>query len=89
MDDKPGARSEGREQYFQDVLGAAVVAAWGTLPRDAQEMLFEAAVATGSPNADDATLREQLALFLHDRHPRTDEPAQAAAPDPAGRAPPL
>lgn len=48
-------------------LGAAVVGVWADLPRDIQEALFEAAVQSERHEA----FREQLAQFLHDRHPRT------------------
>jgi hypothetical protein len=51
------------------VLGAAVIDAWAELPREVQEMLFERAVANGHGDA----LRHDLALFLHERHPRTAE----------------
>jgi hypothetical protein len=41
--------------------------AWVSLPRDVQELLFEEAL-----NGDaEGELREQLALLLHDHHPRT------------------
>jgi hypothetical protein len=56
---------------LERVLGAAVVRLWGRLPRDIQESLFEQAVAAGH---DAEHLREHLAVFLHDRHPRTDHP---------------
>lgn len=51
-------------------LGAAVIGVWGSLPRDVQEALFEAAVIAG-PMDDEEAFREQLAHFLHNRHPRT------------------
>lgn len=53
-------------------LGAAVIGIWGDLPHDTQEALFEVAVIAGhqSSSADEA-FRDQLAQFLHDRHPRT------------------
>src|SRR5712671_5534612 len=41
---------------------------WPDLPRDVQELLFETAVPT------DPTIRNRLAVFLHDRHPRTAHP---------------
>jgi hypothetical protein len=47
------------------VLGAAVIEAWGDLPREIQETLFERAVANGHGD----TLRHGLARFLHERHP--------------------
>ncbi len=57
---------------FERALGAAVVRAWGDLPRDIQERLFEQAVQASNRPEVDGTLREDLAVFLHDRHPRTD-----------------
>ncbi|CAN5918892.1 hypothetical protein BH11PSE3_BH11PSE3_40370 [soil metagenome] len=47
-------------------LGTAVSAIWGQLPAQVQHDLFEAAVRA----AGEAT-REELAVFLHQRHPRT------------------
>jgi hypothetical protein len=58
-------------ETMASVLGAAVIDAWGELPREIQETLFERAVANGR-RGDDA-LRHDLALFLHERHPRTAE----------------
>jgi hypothetical protein len=52
-------------------LGRAVAGAWGDLPSDVQEILFEKALAAGHHSERDEALREQLAVFLHDRHPRT------------------
>jgi len=49
------------------MLGEAVKRSWGSLPRDIQEMLFEEAL-NGDVESD---VREQLALLLHDVHPRT------------------
>jgi hypothetical protein len=45
---------------------------WPELPRDAQEMLFAAA-------ADDAVIANTLAVYLHDRHPRTAHPPKPTA----------
>lgn len=52
------------ENQFTSLLGLAAVKVWPDLPRDAQEMLFAAAV-------DDGVIANDLAEFLHDRHPRT------------------
>jgi hypothetical protein len=59
-------------QYAQ-LVGRAALQLWPDLPRDMQEALFESAV----PN-DDA-LRHDLAVFLHDRHPRTAHPPKPTA----------
>jgi hypothetical protein len=60
---------DANETHYERVLGAAVVRIWGELPRAIQEMLFELAV-----EADERSdgLREQLAIFLHNKHPRTE-----------------
>jgi hypothetical protein len=60
------------EAYFERVLGAAVVRKWADLPRSIQEALFEEAVLVGHRSQRDENLREQLALFLHNKHPRTE-----------------
>lgn len=54
-------------------LGQAVIKAWGELPQDVQQRLFEDAVIAGHHTERDEALREQLAAFLHDRHPRTQD----------------
>src|SRR5258707_5201823 len=53
---------------FERLLGHAALRLWPDLPRDVQELLFETAVPT------DPTIRNRLAVFLHDRHPRTAHP---------------
>lgn len=58
---------------LEELLGRAVLARWPDLPRDIQEVLFEAAVAN-EPEA-----RERLAIELHDRHPRTAHPPKPIA----------
>jgi hypothetical protein len=50
------------------LLGRAALQLWPDLPRDVQEKLFEAAVPI------DAALRNRMAIFLHDLHPRTAHP---------------
>jgi hypothetical protein len=59
----------GMDEQFASVLGRAVITCWGQLPQDVQHTLFERAVAASG----DQGLREQLAVFLHDKHPRTAE----------------
>jgi hypothetical protein len=49
-------------------LGQAVAAVWAELPTEVQHDLFETAVRSAGEGA-----REQLAIFLHDRHPRTSD----------------
>jgi hypothetical protein len=55
-------------------LGEAVVRIWGGLPPDIQQHLFEEAV-----TAQGESLRPQLALFLHEHHPRTCATVKARA----------
>ncbi|RAI40260.1 hypothetical protein [Rhodoplanes roseus] len=57
--------------HFEKILGSAVLAVWGRLPQDVQHDLFEEAILAGHASERDEGLRESLALFLHDRHPRT------------------
>ena len=54
--------STSNDRYFL-VLGAAALDLWSHLPQALQESLFE--------RERDESLREQLAKFLHDHHPRT------------------
>jgi hypothetical protein len=51
------------------VIGLALIKRWGTLPQDLQQVLFEEAVAAG--HGEDGASREDIAVFLHDHHPRT------------------
>jgi hypothetical protein len=53
---------------FATAAGHSALRLWADLPRNVQEQLFEGAVGT-----DDA-LRLELALYLHDHHPRTAHP---------------
>jgi hypothetical protein len=53
---------------FERLLGQAALRLWPDLPRDVQETLFETAVPL------DPVVRNRLAIFLHDRHPKTAHP---------------
>jgi hypothetical protein len=55
---------------FERLLGKAALALWSDLPRDVQETLFESAV------AGDIIIRNQLASYLHNHHPKTAPPAK-------------
>jgi hypothetical protein len=66
-----GEHFDRMEEKAAKTLGTAVVGLWGDLPRAIQEILFEAAVIAGHQGERDEAFREQLAQFLHDRHPRT------------------
>ena len=54
---------------FERLLGKAALALWADLPRDVQENLFETAV------AEDVMIRNHLASYLHEHHPKTTHPA--------------
>ena len=54
------------------LLGRAALKVWPKLPADAQEMLFKAAV-------DDGIIANDLAVYLHDHHPRTLHPPKPTA----------
>ncbi len=58
---------------FGYVVGHAALRLWPDLPRETQERLFEAAV------EGDETLRHQLAIYLHEHHPRTAHPPKPTA----------
>jgi hypothetical protein len=55
---------------FERLLGKAALALWSDFPRDVQENLFETAV------AGDVIIRNHLASYLHDHHPKTAHPAK-------------
>ena len=59
------------DERFMLALGKAVTHVWAELPMPIQEKLFEHAVVAGHRGERDESLREQLAKFLHDHHPRT------------------
>ena len=58
----------GTVSEFERLLGNAALRLWPDLPRDVQEKLFETAVPL------DPAIRNRLAIFLHDRHPKTAHP---------------
>lgn len=58
---------------FRHVIGNAALTLWPDLPREIQERLFERAV------GGEEALRHQLALYLHDHHPRTAHPPKPTA----------
>jgi hypothetical protein len=57
-------------QEFERLLGKAALALWPDFPRHVQENLFEAAV------PGDVIIRNRLASYLHDHHPKTAHPAK-------------
>ena len=50
-------------------FGEAVIRIWSNLPQDVQNHLFQEAVMSQGES-----IRSQLAVFLHDKHPRTADP---------------
>ena len=58
---------------FEHLVGRAALRLWSDLPRDLQERLFEDAV------GGDEALRYNLAIYLHDHHPRTTHPPRPTA----------
>lgn len=55
-------------------LGQAVAQCWSKLTQDAQQELFEAAV-----RSEGEAIRQQLAIFLHGKHARTQDALHAQA----------
>jgi len=53
-------------EQLSGALGEAVVKMWARLPHTVQHDLFEEAVTSRGEN-----IRPQLAVFLHEKHPRT------------------
>lgn len=58
--------SRTNSEELTTALGRAVTAVWGKLPTSVQQKLFESAV-----DSSRANMREELAAFLHELHPRT------------------
>ena len=50
-------------------LGEAVIRLWSHLPQEVQDHLFKGAVASRGES-----IRSPLAVFLHEKHPRTSDP---------------
>ena len=57
---------------FAEILGRAVLQLWPDLPQPVQERLFESV-------PDDPGVRNALAQFLHDHHPKTAHPPKPTA----------
>ena len=55
-------------------LGDAVVRIWGQLPPELQSRLFEEAI-----SSKDEETRARLAVYLHEKHPRTCAAVRARA----------
>jgi hypothetical protein len=61
------------DQRCEALIGRTALELWGHFPRDVQELIFETAV------RGDEGLRHDLAVFLHERHPRTAHPPKPTA----------
>ena len=69
----PHATNSAMSDQLSRALGEAVVRICGMLPPEVQQHLFEEATSHG------AETRSQLAMFLHDKHPRTCASVKANA----------
>jgi hypothetical protein len=65
-EDAMGTISKATAEQLTNALGEAVVHIWSYLPPDTQHDLFEEAI-----TARGESIRQQLALFLHEHHVRT------------------
>lgn len=65
--------SDSKEQLCR-ALGEAVVRIWSRLPQAVQQDLFEEAVVSHGES-----VRQRLAVFLHDHHLRTSDSMKANA----------
>jgi hypothetical protein len=61
-------------EQFSRALGDAVIRIWSRLPPNLQNQLFEEAV-----TSHDEEMRPRLAIYLHDKHPRTCAAVKARA----------
>ena len=57
-------------EQLSRALGEAVVRIWSRLPQEVQHNLFEEAIAARGAEQG-AETRSRLAMFLHEKHPRT------------------
>jgi hypothetical protein len=66
------------EQQLFRALGQGVIRIWSNLPHDIQQRLFEEA-----STSHGESIRQQLAVLLHEKHSRTTNPIRARAiPEP-------
>ncbi len=61
-------------EQLSRALGDAVVRIWGRLPPDLQNRLFKEAV-----TSQNEKMRPRLAIYLHEKHPRTCAAVKARA----------
>jgi hypothetical protein len=67
-------RSYETSEELSRAFGEAVVRIWGGLPADLQNRLFKEAV-----TSRDEKIRPRLAIYLHEKHPRTCAAVRARA----------
>ena len=67
------SHGETKEQLLR-ALGEAVTRVWSKLPQDLQHRLFEEAAASHGES-----IRQQLAVLLHEKHSRTSDSIKARA----------
>src|SRR4051794_11455673 len=80
----------GNTDDFLALVGRAVVECWGELPRDIQHKIYETAAHIRC-NDDNELCREQLAIYFHNHHPRTERqvamPEEIASPEASNLSP--
>jgi hypothetical protein len=64
-----GSMTSAMAEQLTRALGEAVVRTWSHLPKEVQNCLFQEAV-----TSQGESIRPQLAVFLHEKHPRTSDP---------------
>jgi hypothetical protein len=64
-----GSMTSAMAEQLTRALGEAVVRTWSHLPKGVQNCLFQEAV-----TSQGESIRPQLAVFLHEKHPRTSDP---------------
>jgi hypothetical protein len=67
-------RSRHTSDELSRALGEAIVRIWSAIPHDVQHQLFEDVI-----NHQGESMRPPLAVYLHDRHPRTYAAMRARA----------
>jgi hypothetical protein len=60
------ALTDDDSEQISRTLGATIIRMWSRLPQDVQQDLFEETVKSLGES-----MRSQVAIFLHDKHPRT------------------
>jgi hypothetical protein len=78
-----GPMTGGMAEQLSRALGEAVVRTWSHLPKEVQNCLFQEAV-----TSQGESIRPKLAVFLHEKHPRTSDhlgkPREMIEPDSLG-----